>query len=71
MEFEYSGLIRLIRFKFDTQDNFAKALGIGRVTLSARLNNKCNFSQGEILRASKLLEISKKEIPEYFFNEKV
>lgn len=71
VEFEYSELIKLIRYKFGTQDNFAKALGIGRVSLSQRLNNKLEFSQDEILKASNLLGIPKGSIPRYFFNEKV
>lgn len=71
MEFDYSKLIKLIRYKYGTQDNFAKALSIGRVSLSQRLNNRLEFSQEEILKSSMLLGISKQEIPEYFFEEKV
>lgn len=71
MAFEYSELVRLIKFKFGTQDDFAKALGIGRVSLSQRLNNRLEFTQEEILKASELLGVSKKDIPRYFFNVKV
>lgn len=71
MTFEYSKLIQLIRFKFGTQDNFAKALGIGRVSLSQRLNNRLDFSQDEIAKATDLLDIPKGCIPDYFFVEKV
>lgn len=71
MAFEYSELIKLIRYKYGTQEAFAKALSIGRVSLSKRLNNKLQFSQEEILSAAKLLNISEKEIPRYFFKEKV
>lgn len=71
MAFEYSELVRLIRYKFGTQDNFAKALGIGRVSLSQRLNNRLEFTQDEIAKASELLGIPKRKIPEYFFIEKV
>lgn len=67
MKFDYSELTRLIRFKYDTQDNFAKALGIGRVSLSQRLNNRLPFSQAEIFKASKLLGIPDNEIQRYFF----
>lgn len=69
--FEYSALTQLIKFKYGTQDAFAKALNIGRVSLSHRLNNKLEFTQEEIVRAADLLGISKKSIPEYFFSEKV
>ena len=71
MAFDYSELVELIRIKFSTHDLFAKALGIGRVSLSQRLNNKLEFSQAEMLKAAELLNIEQKEIPRYFFNEKV
>lgn len=71
MVFDYCELIKLMRYKYGTQDNFAKALSIGRVSLSQRLNNRLEFSQEEILKASKLLGISEKDIPVYFFKEKV
>lgn len=71
MEFEYSDLVRLIKFKFDTQERFAKELKIGRVSLSKRLNNKLEFTQKEIEKASDLLGISREAIPQYFFKEKV
>ena len=45
MVFDYCELIKLIRYKYGTQDNFAKALSIGRVSLSQRLNNRLEFSQ--------------------------
>ncbi|HBA70093.1 MAG TPA: DUF739 domain-containing protein, partial [Lachnospiraceae bacterium] len=53
MIFDYSELIRLIKFKYGTQDMFAKALGIGRVSLSQRLNNRLEFTQEEILKSAK------------------
>ncbi|MCC8014690.1 MAG: DUF739 family protein, partial [Eubacterium sp.] len=64
---DYSKLRGKIKEKFNTQDNFAKMLGIGRVSLSQRLNNQLEFSTAEILRAIKLLGLSEKDIPEYFF----
>lgn len=70
MAFEYSELIRLIRYKFGTRDNFAKALGIGRVSLSLRLNNKLDFTQEEIAKTAYLLDLPKEMIPKYFFTEK-
>ena len=65
--FDYSKLRGRIKEKFGTQDRFANALGIGRVSLSQRLNNSLGFSQEEILRAAELLEIPTEEIPAYFF----
>lgn len=71
MTFDYSKLRGRIKEIFGTQDNFARQLNIGRVSLSQRLNNYLDFSQEEINRAYILLNLSKEEIPEYFFTTKV
>jgi len=71
MAFDYSKLRGKIKEVFGTQDKFAKALGIGRVSLSQRLNNYLDFSQSEIDKACELLKLSKEEIPKYFFTIKV
>jgi hypothetical protein len=71
MDFEYAKLKGRIKEIFETQDRFAEALGIGRVSLSKRLTNKLDFSQTEINRSAELLSICKEEIPLYFFTEKV
>ena len=71
MSFDYSRLRGKIKEVFGTQDKFAKALGIGRVSLSQRLNNYSDFSQNEINKAYILLNLSKEEIPKYFFTVKV
>ena len=71
MEFNYNKLRGKIKEVYGTQDNFAEALGIGRVSLSQRLNNSVDFSNLEIFSACRLLGISQLEIAEYFFNPKV
>ena len=43
MEFDYCKLRGKIREKFESDNNFAKALSISRVSLSQRLNNKSDF----------------------------
>ena len=47
--FDYSKLRGRIKEKYDTQDAFADAIGIGRVSLSKRLNNQLEltFSQNK------------------------
>lgn len=65
--FDYSKLRGRIKEKFNTQDNFASALGIGRVSLSQRLNNQIEFDDREIFKAIRLLELTDDDIPEYFF----
>lgn len=71
MAFDYSKLRGKIKEVYGTQDNFAAKLGIGRVSLSQRLNNLLNFSQEEINKSCEILGIKKEEIPAYFFTIKV
>lgn len=65
--FNYNKLRGKIKEKFQTQDKFATALGIGRVSLSERLNNTKQFRSIEISKACELLGIDSTEIGEYFF----
>lgn len=69
--YDYTDLMRLITFKYGTQERFAEALGMGRTTLNLKLNNKVNFTQREISKAVGLLSIRKADIPRYFFALKV
>ncbi|MGJ0841547.1 DUF739 family protein [Clostridium tertium] len=71
MIFDYSKLRGKIKEMYDTQDNFSKKLGLGRVSLSQRLNNILDFSQEEIYISCQLLNLKLEEIPEYFFTIKV
>lgn len=71
MAWDYSKLKGKIKEKCDTQENFAEKIGIGRVSLSQRLNNILEFSQDEIFRSCDVLGIDKAEIPVYFFTLKV
>lgn len=71
MSFDYSKLRGKIKEIYGTQDKFAKALGIGRVSLSQRLNNVSEFSQLEISNSCDMLGLNKADIPIYFFSEKV
>ena len=68
---EDSRLRGKIREVFGTEASFAKALGMGRVSLSQRLNNALEFSATEIRESCLLLGISSEDIPAYFFAEKV
>lgn len=71
MAWDYSKLRGKIKEKCGTQDVFAKKIGIGRVSLSQRLNNQSEFSQEEIFSACQVLDISKENIPIYFFTPMV
>lgn len=68
---DYAVLIGRIKDKFQTCEQFAKAMGMSKSGLSAKLNNRRDFSSDEIVRACKLLGLSPADIPQYFFTEKV
>lgn len=68
--FNYCKLEGKIKEVFDTQSKFALAMNVSNVTISQKLNNKSEWTQSEIEKASELLGISKDEIPAYFFAEK-
>jgi hypothetical protein len=69
--FDYSKLRGRIIEKFKSQLNFSKTIGVSQRTLSLKLNNKVFFSQDDIVKMSKLLEIKPREIHTYFFTQKV
>ena len=71
MAWEYNKLRGKIKEVFGTQDQFAEAIGIGRVSLSQRLNNQLEFTQEEMFRSCDALHIDYAEIPTYFFTLKV
>lgn len=70
-EFNFDKLRGKIKEKYKTQTAFSNDMGFNEATLSNKLNNNVEFTSKEILKASKLLEIEKSLIPEYFFNTKV
>ena len=57
-EFDYRELRGLIRSKFGTQENYAKAIGISNTSLQERLSNKVPFKQTEIIMTKQLLGLS-------------
>lgn len=69
--FDYSKLRGKIREIFRTQAAFAAEIPMSTVSLSEKLNNKVAFTQKEIDKACALLQITKEEIPIYFFTQKV
>lgn len=71
MEWKYDKLRGKIKEVCGTQDNFAEKLGIGRVSLSQRLNNQLEFSQDEIFKSCDILGISLIDVSAYFFTQNV
>lgn len=68
MEFKYDKLKGRIKEKYRTQGNFAKAIGKTQTTTSFKINGKRLWNQEEIIKAIELLDLSKDDIVEYFFN---
>lgn len=52
---------------FESQENFAKELGISKTSVSKKMNGKSGFSQKDIIKWAKLLEIDSKDYGTYFF----
>lgn len=71
MAFDYSRLRGKIKEVYGRQEDFATAMILSNVSLSAKLNNKVPFTQSEINKACELLGIPLEFIPVYFFIEKV
>ena len=69
MKFKNNKLRGKIREVFGSEKKFAKALGISYNTLSGKINNKYEWKQQEIYKASKILNIPVEEIHAYFFEE--
>lgn len=67
MKFNYSKLLGRMKECGFTQEQLAKAIGINKATLSAKLNNRFSFSQEEILAICKLLNIPISDIGDYFY----
>ena len=71
MAFDYRKLRGKIKEVFDTQANFAEAIGLSRTSLNQRLNNILEFSQSEMELSAKVLDFGLDEIPAYFFTQEV
>lgn len=71
MAFDYSKLKGRIVEKYSTQYAFAGKMGWSERTLSLKLNGIRAWKQPEICRALFLLELSREDINDYFFKEKV
>ena len=65
--FNFSKLLGRIREYGYTQESIAKAIGINKGTLSAKLNNKGEFGTKEIDAICEILDIPNNEIGIYFF----
>ena len=53
------------------QEDLCKEINMNQTNLSKKLNNKNNFTQQQITKICKCLNIQKDEIGHYFFTENV
>lgn len=67
----YAKLRGRIREVFGTQEAFACAIGMNKVSLSQRLNGKLEWKTSEIFKACEVLGIPLSENSDYFFAAKV
>ncbi len=66
-DFDYSKLKGRIREVCGTYSVFAEKLGCSLNTLSSKLNNKNEFTQSDIIKSTRILNIDVNEVPAYFF----
>lgn len=71
MAFNYSKLKGRIKEVYNTQENFANAIGLSLTSVSNKLNNKIQWTQKEIDNACAALKIDDCEISSYFFTVEV
>lgn len=71
MDYDYSKLRGKIRETYGTDAAFAEAMGMGRVSLSLKLNNKSEWAQDEMEKAMTLLNIPRQSVRAYFFTHNV
>lgn len=71
MSFDYSRLRGRIVEKYGCQGLFAREMGCSERTLSLKMNNLRTWTQRDIVKASKLLDIHEDEIQDYFFKQEV
>ena len=67
MAFNYNKLKGRIIEKYGSQSAFTKELGYSNNTFSLKMNNKVRFTSDDIVKISKLLDISPDEVGAYFF----
>ena len=67
MSYNYAKLLGRIVEVFGTQAKFAEAMDLSEHTVSAKLNGKAEWKQGEISRACSLLGIAEQDIHFHFF----
>lgn len=73
IKYDFDKLRGLIREKLKSESNFAKKIGISAASLSAKFNNKTDFTAEEISKSCEedVLDIKLEEIGPLFFTQKL
>lgn len=69
--YDYSKLSGKIVEVFGSQRKYAKFMGWAERTASEKLNSHTEYKQSEIMKTVRALGLEKRDIPVYFFAEKV
>lgn len=65
--YDHNKLRGKIREKYGSEVKFAKSMGLSQATLSAKLNDKVDFTRTELIKMQELLNISDDEFRGIFF----
>lgn len=71
MTYDYSKLNGRIVEKCGTQAVFAERIGVSDASMSKKLNGKAEWKQGEMQKAAIILDFPERDIPTYFFTNKL
>lgn len=69
--FDYSKLAGRIKEKFGSQKAFSEALGVSEATLSNKMTGIYYFTQAEIDKSIRLLDLEPGTVTAYFFTQRV
>lgn len=70
-QYDYSSLRGFIREKFNTNEKYAKFLGIGTDALYKRLSGKVPFRQTELDATAKYGNLTGDDLMKLFFTKKI
>lgn len=69
--FDYSKLAGRIKEKYGSQKAFSDALGVSEASLSNKMTGIYYFSQAEIEKSIRLLDLEPGSVSDYFFTQRV
>ena len=67
LKFEYKKLKGRIVEKYDTREKFGEAIGLSNTSMSLKLNGQTSFSQADVIKWCKALDIDLHDVGDYFY----